>query len=294
VTLLGTGDPVPRVERFGPATLIEAGGKRLVFDAGRGAATRLWQVGVPLGQVDAVFLTHFHSDHINGLSDLWMTGWLRPVWGRRERPLTLIGPTGTRDIADGMRRAYQHNIDIRLVDEKLPEPAASFDVREFAREGVVYDSDGVKVTAFAMAHDRAGVITPNYGYRVDYAGRSVAISSDAIYDERIIAAAKGVDLLIHEVIAAREELFTRYPELALVRDHHTLPEQVGRIFQQVMPKMAVYTHLVMLSAADVPELPLADLVSQTRRTYQGPLVIGEDLLTFVVGEGVAVYRRGAR
>jgi ribonuclease Z len=176
----------------------------------------------------------------------------------------------------------------------LPEAAASFDVQEFARSGVVYESDGIRVTAFEMKHDQAGVITPNYGYRVDYAGRSVAISSDAIYDERIIEAAKGVDLLIHEVIAAREELFTRYPELALVRDHHTLPEQVGRIFAQVRPKMAVYTHLVMLSAPDVTELPLADLLTQTRRTYQGPLVIGEDLLTFVVGESVAMYRRPGR
>src|SRR5262249_16879241 len=78
VTLLGTGTPDPRIERFGPSTLVEAGGKRLLFDVGRGATMRLQQIGVSLGRLTAVFLTHYHSDHTNGIPDLWLTGWLPP------------------------------------------------------------------------------------------------------------------------------------------------------------------------------------------------------------------------
>jgi len=74
VTLLGTGVPIPSPERFGPSTLIEAGGQRLLVDAGRGATIRLSQLGVPLGSIDALLLTHYHSDHTSGIPDLWLTG----------------------------------------------------------------------------------------------------------------------------------------------------------------------------------------------------------------------------
>src|SRR5690242_2557409 len=73
VTLLGTGAPVPSVERFGPAILVEAGGQKLLFDCGRGAAQRVWQLKIPLGKIDRLFLTHLHSDHVVGIPDLWLT-----------------------------------------------------------------------------------------------------------------------------------------------------------------------------------------------------------------------------
>ena len=76
VTLLGTGRPDPVVDRFGPSTLVEAGGETLLFDVGRGASQRLWQLKIPLSKVTTVFLTHLHSDHVVGLPDLWLTGWL--------------------------------------------------------------------------------------------------------------------------------------------------------------------------------------------------------------------------
>jgi ribonuclease Z len=80
--LLGTGVPTPSAERFQAATLVEGGTKRLLIDAGRGVSVRLWQLGIPLSEIDGVFLTHFHSDHINGLADLWATGWLPTQYGR--------------------------------------------------------------------------------------------------------------------------------------------------------------------------------------------------------------------
>jgi ribonuclease Z len=76
VTLLGTGVPIPSPERFGPSTLIEAGDQKLLIDAGRGAAIRLYQLHIPLGRLDALLLTHYHSDHTSGIPDVWLTGWL--------------------------------------------------------------------------------------------------------------------------------------------------------------------------------------------------------------------------
>src|SRR5437773_1357243 len=106
VTLLGTGGPSPRIERFGSSTLVEAGGERLLFDCGRGASIRLWQLHLPLSAVTAVFLTHLHSDHVVGIPDLWLTGWLSPPFGHRTTPFRIWGPVGTKEMMANLARAY--------------------------------------------------------------------------------------------------------------------------------------------------------------------------------------------
>ena len=289
VTLLGTGSPSPRPDRYGAATLVEAGSKKLLFDPGRGASLRIWKLRIPLREIDAVFVTHFHHDHISGLADLWLTGWLPPPFGQRQQALKVLGPTGIRDITQGLQDAYARDINIRVVDEGLPRAGATFDVTEFSGPGSIYDQDGVRVTAFPVNHGE--LIKPAFGYRVDFAGRSVLISGDTKFDENLIEAGRGVDVVIHEVVAASDELFEKYPAFLAIKDHHTTPEEAGRVFDEIQPKLAVYTHLVRLSAGDIPELDLRDLVEMTRRTYNGPLVVGHDLLTIDVGDSVVVYDR---
>ena len=288
VTLIGTGDPVPRVDRFGPATLVEAGPQRLLFDAGRGVTQRLGQLDIPLSEIDVVFITHFHSDHLSGLPDLWLTGWLPPPFGRRTQPLRVIGPEGLSDILEGFRQAFDPDIQIRIVDEQLPPQGVEFDVSEFSANGVVFDRDGVVVTAFAVDHGQ--YIKPSYGYRVDYAGRSVVISGDTRFDENLIEAAQGADVVIHEVAAAREELLEFDERIQLILNHHTTPEEAGIVFERVGPKLAVYSHFVLLSSPDVPEVSIAELLQRTRTEYGGPLEAGDDLMRLEIGDTVNVRR----
>ena len=288
VTLLGTGDPVPRVDRFGPSILVEAGPYRLLFDAGRGASQRLTQLEVSLGDIDAVFITHFHSDHLSGLPDIWLTGWLPPPFGRRDQPLRMIGPEGLSGILDGLRQAFDPDIQIRLVDEQLPLQGIEFDVSEFSADGVVFDEEGVTVTAFAVDHGQ--YIKPSYGYRVDYAGRSVVMSGDTRFDENLIEAAQGTDVVIHEVAAAREEMLAFDERIQLILDHHTTPEEAGIVFDRVSPKLALYSHLTLLSSPDSPEVTLEELIQRTRTNYAGRLLVGEDLMRLEIGESVNVYR----
>jgi ribonuclease Z len=291
VTLLGTGRPTPLHDRFEAATLVEAGETTLLFDAGRGASIRIWQLGMPLSEVDGVFITHFHHDHISGLADLWLTGWLPPAFGRRTWPLAIWGPEGMSDITEGLKAAYKRDIDIRVPDENLPREAADFVVTEFSEDGVVFDRDGVTVRAFAVDHGE--LIKPAVGYRIDYAGRSVLISGDTRYDEDIARMGEGVDVLIHEVVTGRPELYDQYPELIRIRDHHTTPEEVGRIFAMAEPRLAVYTHLVNLSAPGIPVVGNEELIEETRRTYDGPLVVGHDLMGIEIGDAIAVFDRTA-
>jgi len=174
VTLLGTGSPEPSPNRFGPSTLIEVGEEKLLFDVGRGATIRLAQAKVSLTNI-TVFLTHLHSDHINGLGDLWTSGYMYPVLN--EKPLKIFGPTGIAELTSGLKKAFQPDIDIRSVEmSKLGQPfhlsGANFDPTEVKNDGVIFNKGGVKVTAIRVNHAE----NKAFGYRVDYNGKSVVIS----------------------------------------------------------------------------------------------------------------------
>lgn len=289
VTLLGTGSPQPNPKRFGPATLVQAGGLSLLFDAGRGVTIRLSQLGVSSGKgIDAIFLTHYHSDHLGGLPDLWMTGYIFGPFGSRAKPLRLWGPSepkagrhGAARIAKGLTEAFADDIRMRQIDEGNPTTGIPIEAHEFDADGVVFDEAGVKVTAFAVSHGE--LRTPSVGYRVDHGSRSVTISGDTKPAENLIKHAGGTDVLIHEVFTISEQL-AKLPQLKHLGTDHTSPEQAGTVFARAKPKLGVYSHLVTIGTNG------DDLVARTRGTYQGPLEVGEDLMRFVIGDGVTVKK----
>ena len=281
VVLLGTGmGPPVNLQQYGPSTLVEAGGERLLFDCGRGATIRLAQAGIPIGSISRVFLTHLHSDHIVQLPDLLLAGW--PL--RRTTPLEVWGPAGTRAMMEHLLQAFDFDIHMRRdVDEHIPAAGitvASHDVGE----DTVFSEHGVTVTAFLVNH---GPVRPALGYRVDYRGHSVVLSGDTRVSENLVRHAQGTDVLIHEVIDP-EALRARpdRPSAAVVDAivaHHTTPEQAGEVFHRVAPRLAVYSH--------APNSE--NVLARTRTTYDGPLQGAEDLLTIVIGDQVTV-RHAAR
>lgn len=287
VTLLGTGVPIPSPERFGPSTLVEAGDQKFLIDAGRGATIRLFQLDIPIGRIDVQLLTHYHSDHTTCLPDVWLTGWLESHFGRRRTPYKVIGPTGAKRLIENLERAYADDIKIRVADEKLPLSGIATEVSEYDCDGPVYEKNGVKVIAFEVDH--GDVIKPCYGYRIEYGGRVAVFSSDTRYNQNVIKHGKGADLLVHEVAMARLELM-KEAYIQRIIGHHTLPYDCGRVFAQTRPKLAAFTHVVLLASKQVPPPSLDDLVSEVRQTYDGPLEVGEDLMSFEIGDTVTVRR----
>ncbi len=279
VTLLGTGTPLPRMDRFGPSILVEAGKEKLLFDCGRGAAQRLDQIKVPFSEVTALFLTHLHSDHTVGIPDLWLTGWIRG----RKVPLRVWGPPGSKNMMTHLAQAYEFDIHIRRdVDEKFTGAGVEVVARDIG-EGVVYESNGIKVTAFTVDH---GVVRPALGYRVDFGGHSVVLSGDTRYSENLVRFSQGADVLIHEVIdpeAFRAQApFLNAGQIKNVIAHHTTPEEAGTVFTRVKPKLAVYSHI---GPGETP-----NVIPLTRTTYSGPLEMGEDLMVIEIGNVVEVRR----
>jgi ribonuclease Z len=282
VTLLGTGTPRPVIDRFGPSTLIQTDKGNFLFDCGRGVSQRLWQLNIPLREVTHLFLTHLHSDHVVGIPDFWLTSWLPTNYGRRKVPLRIWGPQGTKEMMSYLEKAFQVDMRIRIEDEKLPPEGFATLVEDIA-EGVVYDKDGMKITAFNVDHGPAiTAISPTFGYRIDYAGRSVVLSGDTRFNENLIRYSQGVDLLVHEVGAAKEELLRKSEAARRIIGHHTTPEEAGKIFDRVKPKLAVYTHIVLVADPPVGAPTTEEIIASTKKTYSGPVEIGEDLMVIEV------------
>ena len=141
--------------------------------------------------------------------------------------------------------------------------------------------------------DHGGLLEPAYGYRVDYGGHSVVISGDTRPSETLVRAAAGADVIVHEVIAAPPALLERSETARRIVGFHTLPEDAGRIFARVRPRLAVYSHVVLLTTDPAfPAPAVTELVPRTRTTYDGPLEVGEDLMAIEIGREIRV-RRGA-
>jgi ribonuclease Z len=280
VVLVGTGGPELTPERQGEATLVEAQGQMLLFDAGRGVLDGLYRSRVRPQDVTRVFLTHLHSDHIEGLPGLWMTPWF--LLGRKT-PLEIWGPVGTKQMVDGMREMFAHDVEHR------PNASAKAEYLDIAvhevSAGVVYDRGGVKVTAIGVEHADGD---PAFGYVVETGEARILLTGDCTYGGELAGVRGPFDLVVSNVAAgsaAMERQGWIQPVLAkLMR-----PEQAAELFEKTAPRLAVYSHLVKKG------LPGAagdrEIVRRTRAAgYKGPLAMGEDHMRIVLEKTVKVDR----
>lgn len=272
ITLLGTGSPAPSLERLGPCTLVEAGPEKLLFDAGRGCAIRLAQARVPWRELTTVFLTHLHADHTFALPDLFVTGWI----GGRSDPLEVRGPRGTQEMLASMIHGVDLDIASRLSSGMRARQTPKYIASDIDR-GVVFERGGLRVTAFEVDHS----ITPAFGYRIDFNGRSIVLSGDTRYSETLIRNAQGIDVLVHEVAFGSPAMTT---EQQLIIKAHTLPEQAARVFAATKPKLAVYSHLILFGVSD------HDVMAATRNGYEGRVEMGADLMAIEIGDSIDVSK----
>ncbi len=189
---------------------------------------------------------------------------------------------GTHQLAEHLPLAFA--TDIRVRSHSYPPDGVKLESTEIA-EGVVHQAGGVTITAFEVDH--GGEQLDAFGYRIDYDGRSAVLSGDTTFNENLIRHAQDADLLVHEVTHGMGDGFER-ANLERIRRNHTVPEDAGVVFSRTRPKLAVYTHILLFGEATAD-----DLIPATRPSYDGPLVVGEDLMRFEIGEDVAIERYSA-
>lgn len=264
VILLGTGTPNPDPQRMGPAVAVVSGERAYLVDCGPGVVRRAAQAGLTMEQLTRAFITHLHSDHTAGYPDLIFTP---AVTGRRE-PFEVYGPPGLRNMTAHIMKAWKQDIDTRLrgLEPSLPQAYA---VRAHeGKPGEVYKDTTLRVVAFPVNH---GAWKHARGYRFEVKDKVVVISGDTTYSENLIAAAKGCDILVHEVYS-RKGWEKRPPEWQ--RYHaafHTSAPDLGRIAAKVRPgKLVLYHELPMGEPPD-------QILKEIRQHYGGAVVYGNDL-----------------
>ncbi|MBC7519654.1 MAG: MBL fold metallo-hydrolase [Sandarakinorhabdus sp.] len=300
VVLCGTGSPLPDPKRAGPCTLVIAGTRLFIVDAGEGGARNLTLMGMPTGRVEALFLTHFHSDHIDGLGPIMLMRWSgKPNTG----PLPVHGPPGVERVVAGLNQAYALDNGYRTAHHGpaiMPPGGAGGIAVPFAiakAPVVVLNDGGVKITAFRVDH---GPVDPAVGYRFDYKGRSVVLSGDTAPSASLVAAARGADLLVHEAL---QPVLVRKLTDALVakgvantaqitRDiinYHSSPEQAADVAKAAGVKALLLNHIV-------PPMPFKfaypAFLGDAADHFGGRITVGEDgMIDSLPAGGTAIATR---
>jgi ribonuclease Z len=283
LTLLGTGCPQVDPARMGPANLIRAAGRALLFDCGSGVTQRLVQAGARGAEIDALFLTHLHSDHVVDFHQLLVSAWHQG----RAKPWKVFGPPGTIGFVERSAALWKPELDFRVAHEKRPNEAGlDVQVTEYA-DGQAFRGGGLTVTAVKVNHDPFPEV---YGFVIEQDHLRVVISSDTVVWEPLIAAARGADLLLHEVFIRREmrpDPDHRPQEtIDAVASYHTLSTEVGRVAAEADVAMLVLNHFVPT------RFDHDALVAEVRAHWPGALVLGEDLMTFDIA-GRTLHHAGA-
>jgi ribonuclease Z len=174
---------------------------------------------------------------------------------------------------------FTDNNRLRAIGGEIAQDATHIAEHELS-EGVAYERDGVKVTAFLVNH---GYVVPAYGFRVDYAGHAVVLSGDTAYAPNLIAHGKGADLLVHCVAIGSTRLEQlRWDFVRRFYEYLANPETVAKILAETKPRDAVFSHISLYSQADIPAATEEELTARVRAGYDGPFVIGQDLMSFTI------------
>ncbi len=282
IVFLGTGCPVVSTERYGPAQLVLGAGAKVLVDCGSGVTQRLLAAGTPGRDLDALLLTHLHSDHLVDLYQLIVSSWHQG----RDRPLPVYGPPGTRRYLEGLMALWQPELSQRIAHEKRPSTAAlDIDVTEVA-PGEVLAFGGLAVRVVEVDHRP---VRHAYGFVFEAAGKKLALSGDTRRCPALIEAARGADLLVHEVFVHREmpvvEGQRSAETIENVASYHTLSGEVGRIATEAGVKALALTHFVP------PACDRQVLLAEVAADFSGPLVLAEDLLRIDLVRGSVAWSR---
>lgn len=287
VYVCGAGSPIPDPVRSGSCLGVVAGKRAFVFDIGSGGVRTLLRMGFPVQRLERVYLTHLHSDHFDGLGELMLQAW---VGGTRRTPLPVSGPAGTDQIVAGFTSAYQIDSGFRTAHHgsDIADPSGFGGYAEVImphnptdKTILLLDEPNLKISAFLVNHMP---VSPAFGYRINYKGRSVVISGDTTYDTNLVSAAQGVDILFHEalepgMVKAMQQAATANGQSALAKilddipDYHASPADAARAAREAGARELFLYHIV-------PPLPLqmleAAFLNDVGDRFSGPVTIVSD------------------
>ena len=288
VITVGTATPMPG-ERAQTGTAVIINDQFFMFDVGAGVVQKAENLGIPVNKLNAIFLTHYHSDHIMDLPNMISRSW---VMGRKH-DLHVYGPNGVTNLVfaannflnvENQYRVDHHGPEIMDISKATAIPH-EFNLEENETK-VVFQQDGIKITAFDVDHDP---IKPSVGYVIEYNGKKVVLSGDTKQNALLEKMAQNADLLIHEIILnsfqqmLHEELVNQGMDrnASIIQDlqnYHTSPVEVVALANRANVKKLVLNHL-----APAPDnVLLKNMYKNELKGFQGKLHIAEDGDVFIL------------
>ncbi|MCU1367742.1 MAG: Ribonuclease [Ilumatobacteraceae bacterium] len=272
VTTLGTGNPLPDPNRAGPSTLVEAGGTRLLLDAGRGVLMRLAAAGVLPMMLDAVLLTHLHSDHITDLNDVITTHW---VMTGQPTPLHIYGPPRTQEIVDAILAMLAPDFSYRLAHHDDLNWLPVIEVHELTPPMELQIGEA-RIVARSTDHRP---VEPTIGYRIEHGTASVAIAGDTVPCAGLDELCASADVYVQTVI--REDLVRLIPNGRIrdILDYHSSIEQAAVTAARNKVGTLLCTHCVPSLQPAMAE----EWRAMAAAHFGGAIVMADDLTSITVG-----------
>ncbi|MGH8983179.1 MAG: MBL fold metallo-hydrolase [Acidimicrobiia bacterium] len=237
VVLLGTGSPLPDPNRAGPASLVRAGGRNLLVDSGRGVLLRAAAAGTPAAQLEAVLLTHLHSDHFTDLGDVITTQWITTF---ESQPMPVYGPARTHEVVDGVLGSLGPDIEYRLAHHDDLTAGPDVLVTELGGDESI-EFGAARVVVAPTEHRPA---SPSLAYRLEHDDSAVVLAGDTLPCAGLDRLCAGADVLVHTVI--RDDLIRKIPVQRLqdVCDYHSTVAQAAQTAARGGVGRLVLTHCV--------------------------------------------------
>ena len=282
----GSRSPIPSPRRAETCVLVKAGDDIFIVDIGDGSNANLQNWGIDYGAINAVLLTHLHSDHIADLPNLHQGAWI--LEGRTDK-LKVFGPDGVATVTQGLEIAYGLDYGFRHEhhgDGIAPREYAGFDTRTIdLNNPLIYDNGELKITAFKVIHEP---IEPALGYKFEYKGRSLVITGDTSYAQSVIDNSLNVDVLFHEAqanhmvdvlqnFANENGAPLRAKVMADIKTYHTTLIEAAEIANKANVKQLVFYHLTPAPRNYLTELIFVRGVEEIREDWMlaedGSLII---------------------
>jgi ribonuclease Z len=294
ITACGSWGPAPlRIGQGASCLLVELGNDDVfIFDVGGGTVGNLFALGVHPARLDKVFITHFHLDHVGGIFPLFdAMGWARNtplhVWGSSGYTPELGITAFTQNIREASEWHIQNKQSILPMGGMTIVPH-EVDISKFSPEHpreLAYDENGVKIYAFPVIHALAG----SMGYRLEWNGLTLVYTADSQPSTFEAEQGKGADVFIHEIFPSAEE-FAHYNHMPIeaaygVMEEHTTPAELGRVYTIAKPRLGVGMHFTLDDDLIDP------LFQRWRTTYDGPVLLMQDLTTINVTSDYIVVRQ---
>ncbi|MHA2401136.1 MAG: MBL fold metallo-hydrolase [Promethearchaeota archaeon] len=289
IFLLGSGGPMNNNIRVSSSIAVIAGGEFILIDVGPGSYRNVDIMRLPVANLSAIFLTHFHSDHIGDLGEANMMSWANG----REKPLEIFGPKGVEKVVNGFIMAYELDTGYRIAhhgeDIVLPEASTpiinTVEIKIPNERELIFDRNHLKVYAFEVDHSP---VKPAFGYRIEYKGNIVVITGDTVKTENLVKHSRYADLLFCEAISyemlnniidgVKRLQMTRFVKILTdIQNYHMEPSIAAELAKEANVKKLIITHITPPLTNEIAE---KNYIKSVEDIYDGEVILGKDCIKF--------------